>query len=251
MPGFFEAVGLTKPASAPVAAPQGNQQQQQPGGQQGANSPAQQSQQGMQPNGNPTPNSNVNGSNQAVDPMAAYATMFTNDPNKQGEAPPNFSIDAKVLDTVTGQMDFTRGVDPAIMQKAMGGDMQSFMDIMNHVGREAYKNSLNHSSTLTDKFVNMREEYSGKKLPKLVREELTMGEITGSAGSTSPIVRQQLAEIARKYQAANPDASPQQVAAAAKQYVADLYKQTHPSESPSLQSNANQGTDWDAYFNAN
>lgn len=252
MSGFFESIGLTKPAAAPAAAPQNNQSPQQPVGQQGPNAPAQQSQQGMQPNGNPTPNSNVNGSNQAVDPMAAYATMFTNNPDKQGEVAPSFTIDGKVLDTVTGQLDFTKNVPPELMQKAMSGDMKSFMDIMNHVGREAYRNSLQHSSAMTDKFVGMREEFNGKRLPNLVREELTMGEITGGAGAKSPIVRQQLVEIAKKYQAANPDASPQQVAAAAKQYVADLYGALNPeASSQGVKDKQQQGTDWDAYFNAN
>jgi len=250
MSGFFEAAGLTKPVQQQQPA-QNNQSQQQPGGGQGPNSPAQQSVQGTQPNGNPTPNSNVNGSNQAVDPMAAYATMFTNDPNKQGEAAPSFSIDGKVLDTVTGQLDFTKNVPPDLMQKAMGGDMKSFMDIMNHVGREAYRNSLTHSSAMTDKFVGMREEYNGKRLPSLVREELTMGEITGGAGTQSPIVRQQLVEIAKKYQAANPDASPQQVAAAAKQYVADLYGALNPNANQPQQNTQNQAVDWDKYFDAN
>jgi len=253
MAGFFESVGLTKPAAAPV---QNNQQQVnngQPGGgtPQGSQQPAQQSQQGQQPNGNPTPNSNINGSNQAVDPMAAYATMFTNDPNKQGDVAPSFSIDPKVLDTVTGQMDFMQGVDPQLMQKAMSGDMQSFMDIMNHVGRQSYRQSLQHSSSLTDKFVGMREEFSGKKLPGMVRQELTLGEITGNSGTTSATARQQLVEIAKRYQAANPDASPQQVAAAAKQYVADLYNSINPENNQQQQNNQSQGTNWDEYFDAN
>lgn len=254
MAGFFESVGLTKPAAAPV---QNNQQQVnngQPGGgnPQGSQQPAQQSQQGQQPNGNTTPNSNVNGSNQQVDPMAAYDKMFTNDPNKAPDVAPSFSIDPKVLDTVSGSMDFTQGVDPQIMQKAMSGDMQSFMEIMNHVGRQAYRQSLTHSSSLTDKFVGMREEFSGKKLPGMVREELTIGELTGNSGTTSVTARKQLVEIAKRYQAANPDASPQQVAAAAKQYVADLYNSINPEASQQQQkSNQSQGTDWDAYFAAN
>jgi len=252
MSGFFDAVGLTKSAAAP-AAPQQQNNQQPGGGQQGPNAQAQQPAQGMQPNGSPTPNSNVNGTNQQTDPMAAYATMFTNNTDKQGEVAPSFSIDPKVLDQVSGGMDFMQGADPAVMQKALGGDMQAFMDIMNHVGRSAYKSSLQHSSSLTDKFVGMREEFSGKRLPSMVREELTMGEIAGNSGSTSPVVRQQLVEIAKKYQAANPDASPQQVAAAAKQYVADLFGAINPESSPEAKAKAAQPREvnWDTYFDSN
>ena len=247
---FFETMGLTKPVAQP-AAPQQQAPAGQPGGMQGTNAPAQQSQQGMQPNGQPTPNNNVNGSNQQVDPMAAYATMFTNDPNKQGDTAPSFSIDPKVLDQVSGGMDFTKDVNPELMQKAMGGDMSAFMEVMNHVGRGAYRSSLQHSSSLTDKFVGMREEFSGKRIPGMVREELTMGEITGNSGATSTVARQQLVEIAKKYQAANPDASPQQVAAAAKQYVADLYGAINPQNSSEANKSQSQATDWDAYFSEN
>lgn len=252
MPGFFEAIGLAKPQ-------QQQQQQQQPQGQQ---QPSGQQQppngqlpnnQGQQPNGQPTPNNQIDGSNKTVDPLAAYASMWNNNPNQQQEVAPNFSLDNKVLDQVASGLNFTDGVPAELMQKAQGGDIQAIMELMNHSARNAYRMSLQHGSALTDKFVGMREDHFSKRVPGVVRDELTMGALNGSEGSTmSPTARKQLADIAKKFQAANPDASPQEVATAAKNYVADLYKAIHPDAAGSNESGGSRNQpaasfDWDKW----
>lgn len=253
MAGFLESIGLARPAQQQQQQPQG-QQQQQPQGQQPPNGQLPNSQ-GLQPNGQPTPNNQVDGSNKTVDPMAAYASMWNNNPNQQQqEAAPNFSIDNKVLDQVASGLNFTDGIAPELMQKAQSGDMQAIMELMNHSARNAYRMSLQHGSALTDKFVGMREDHFSKRVPGVVRDELTMGALSGSEGSNmSPTARKQLADIAKKFQAANPDASPQEVATAAKNYVADLYKAIHPdaaSGNSAEGGSRNQPAkpmDWDAW----
>lgn len=242
MAGFFESLGLAKPPAQQQPQQQPNQgQQSQPQGDPN---------QGQQPNGQSTPNSQINGSNTPPDPMAAYAKMFDNNPNQNSEAAPSFSLDPKVLDQVTGSMDFMQGANQELVQKATNGDVGALMELMNHVGRKAYRSSLEHSSTLTDKFVNLREGHFSKGIPNAVREELTMGAITGSEGGvTSPVVRQQLVEIAKKIQKANPDASPHEVAQSARKYVSDLYNTMNPTtESQNTNANKAGAVNWDSYF---
>lgn len=251
MSGFFEAMGLTK--SAP---PQQQQQPQNTGasaatGGQPAN-PQTDPNAGKQPNGQPTPNSNVNGSNEIPDPMAAYAKMWDT-PQGQQDAPPSLNLDSKILDQVAGNMDFMQGVDPELMQKAQTGDMQAIMQMMNAVARNAYRTSLQHSSALTDKFVGVREESFSKRVPNVVREELTLNTLNGGDTSgMSPTARKQLAVIAKQFQAQNPDASPSEVAAAAKKYVSDLYMQLNPQAAGGQaaggsQQQSNEPFDWDKW----
>lgn len=259
MPGFLESLGFGHQQQQQPAPQQQQQQQvQQPPNGQGQPQPTGQQQapgQGQQPSGQPTPNNQVNGSNTPVDPLAAYGAMWQNNPNQE-EAPPSLQLDNKVLDQVTGSLDFTKAIKPEVMQRAMSGDSQAMIEMMNEVGRQAYRNALQHNSTLTDKFVSMREEHQfGKRVPSLVRDELTMGALTGSDGQKmSPVARQQLAEIARRYQRANPDASPSEVAAAAKKYVEDIYQAINPNASSQQQQNQQQQAtevDWDKYFDSN
>lgn len=256
MPGFFDSIGLTKP-TAPAQPPQGQQpqgqQQQMPNSASGDQNPNPQADpnQGRQPNGQPTPNSNVNGSNEIPDPLAAYAKMWDTTP-KQEDIAPTFNLDAKVLDQVAGNLDFTKDVNQELMQKATSGDIGSLVQLMNEVARNAYRQSLQHGSTLTDKFVGMREEHFQKRVPSVVREELTLGALSGNGeGKMSPAARNQLAVIAKQLQRQNPDASPQEVAAAAKKYVTDMYNAINPE--PASGNNAggnnqpNAPFDWDAW----
>ena len=258
MSGFFEAMGLTKPAQ-PQQPPQG-QSNNQPAGPNSASSgqnpnPQNDPNQGRQPNGQPTPNSNVNGSNEIPDPLAAYAKMWDTTPTQEDQAP-TFNLDPKLLDQVAGGLDFTKGVNQELMQKATSGDIQSLVQLMNEVARNAYRQSLQHGSTLTDKFVGLREEHFGKRVPNVVREELTMGALSGNDGAQmSPAARKQLAVIAKQYSKQNPDASPQEVAAAAKKYVSDMYMALNPNAAQGNNANggnnsqgqANAPFDWDAW----
>lgn len=261
MSGFFEAIGLAKPAQ-PQPNQQQQQQQQQPGPNNGANT--QNSGQGnngvdpnaaRQPNGNPVPNSNVNGSNTPPDPLAAYASIWDNTKQQQPEAAPSFSLDPKVIDQVTTNMDFTQGIPQELMQRVQQGDAAAMVEMMQHVGRQAYRNALTHTSSLTDRFVSMREDHFAKKVPHVIRDELTMGALGGENGSKmSPVARKQLADIAKRMQAANPDASPQEIATAAKQYVTDLYNAMNPDAAGSSngaggnsKQQASEPFDWDKW----
>lgn len=230
-------------------APDQGQQTNQPQPNQG-----QQQQQQQAPINNPSQGGNVDGTNKPVDPVEFYNKMWSNNPNQQGEAPPKLAIDPKTLDQVSSQLDFMQGAPQELVQKATNGDVQALMALMNHVSKNAYRTSMQHQSAVTDAFVGQREEFFGKRIPGVIKDELTMNNLAGGA-KTPSYVRQQLADIAKKYQAANPDASPEEVAQAARQYVADLSKAVNGDpngqQGQQGQQRQQQETDWDAYFDSN
>lgn len=197
--------------------------------------------------GSGNPNDKNEGTNTVVDPLAAYAKMFDNNTNKQPDAAPTLTLDPEVLNKVSGSMDFMKGVDPALMQRATGGDMTAMFELMNHVGRSAYRTSLEHGGAVTDKFVGAREAHFAKNIPGQVRNELTLNSLAGPGGASSPVAKKQLVEIAQRMAAANPDASPADVAASAKQYIADLYNATHPAD-PASQPTTAGAVDWDKWL---
>lgn len=230
--------------------PNGQQQQQnQPQGQTNGQPPAN----GQAPANNPAQGGNVNGTNTPVDPVEFYNKMWQNNPNQQSEAPPKLAIDSDTLSKVSSQIDFTQGIDPQLVQKATSGDINSLMQLMNAVSQNTYRTAMQHQSAVTDAFVGQREEFFGKKIPSVIRDELTMNSISSSAQKAPAFVKQQLSEIAKKMQAANPDASPEEIATAARQYVADLSKAVNgDSNQGQAQSQQRQeAVDWDAYFESN
>lgn len=234
---------------------QGQQNQGQPNQQQNNQDPKNQA--GNPGGNNPGPNQNsgngtnnqTNGTNnQQLDPMDAYAKLFDN-ANTNQEAAPSFNLDDKTLDQVATNLDFTTGIDPELMQKATGGDVQALIQLMQQTQRNTYKTLMKHNSVLTDKFVGARESHNEKALGSKVRNELTVNELAGAPNYKHPVVRKQLTEIAQKMQAANPDASPQEIATAARQYITDLYKAMNPEDSSSKPNQQDGGpVNWDSYF---
>lgn len=222
------------PAPAPVAAAPAP----------GANPPA-------PPSGNPGAPTNLDGSNTPADPTALYAKMWDNDPSQSGEAPPALKYDPQVLDKVSSGMDFLQGIDPALMQKATSGDISALMQVINQSNQRAYRASLEHNGAVVDNFIGRREQHLSKGLPSIVRGELTRGALFdgGEGGTQLPsFAREQLADTARRIQAAHPDASPQQVAAAAKKYFTDMNDAVNQPIGQKKQNAQAPGSfDWDSW----
>lgn len=256
---FLESLGLKKTATNPGGNPtNGGQQQQQnnqnPGGNQNGNGGQGNN---MDPNANipGQNNNNVNGSQEPANPMDAWAKMFDNPKEQEGDKAPAFTIDDEVLGNVSGQLDFTKDVDPELMQRATSGDMQALMQVMNHVGRGAYKNAMKHNSSLTDKFIGMREEhFSTKRIPGMLRDELTMNSLGGGNSKMSPTTRKQLAETAKRIQKLYPESSPEEVGQMARKYISDMYKELNPDAQNQGQEGGQKKeaapTDWDAWADA-
>lgn len=233
---------------------------QQPAQQQGQGQNQQQNQgqgdqsgQGQPSAGNVPGNTNqqVNGSNTQTDPVALFNKMWDTPQNKQANTPPQLSLDSKVLDQVTGQLDFLQGAPQDLMQKAQQGDTAAMFELMQHVGRQAYRTSLSHNGALTNEFVGQRDAYSSKALPGMIQDHITRQSVRDGVGNTQPFVKQQVLDIADRIRQANPDASAAEINDSVKRYVKDLYTSLHGQEQSQQQSNSPAAMDWDSYADGN
>lgn len=161
-------------------------------------------------------------------PLDIYNKMFDNAANNSDIQAPTFKLDPKVLGDVSSKMDFTRGVNPEILSKATNGDVSALMDIIKTVGQNAYKASLEHSTSLTDTFLTHRGEFEGKQVAKGVRNQLTSNELSNAPNYSHPVIKAELNRVASQMSASNPDASPQEIAKAAQQYINDLSNALNP-----------------------
>ena len=218
----------------------------------------QQNQQNNQQNqsvaGTPMPGKEgtIPGSNgEPANPLDVYAKMFDTANQQKQDAPPSFNVDPKVLGDVSQNMDFVRNINPELLQKAQQGDTAALLEAINAVGRQAYSSAIHHGSVLTDKFVSARAGYDANQVGGHVRNELTNSALAQTPNYSHPAVKNLLNEQARRIQAANPDASPQEVAQAAAKYIQDIASAITPA-SASSQGTAGslpQETDWSSYLN--
>lgn len=240
----------------------GQQQQQQAQGQQGQQQPnqqqqqQQQSQQQNQPQGGPgtTPEQNNQsggnggnaGTNSPANPMDAYSKMFDNQATNSDKAP-SFTIAPEVMDNVVKQQDFTKGMNPELFQKVLQGDQNAFMEVMNTVGRNAYRSAIEHGGMLTDQFVGAREKYSEKGFSSKIKQELTSNALSGTPNYQHPVVKQQLTEIATRMSKLHPDATPQEIAEMSKRFLADMSSAVNPTPNQN-QETSKKEVDWDQFF---
>jgi hypothetical protein len=201
----------------------GNNQQ---NGNNGNNSNGQNDQQQSSNNQPQNNNANppANGQNEKpANPLDFYAGIFDNTNNGQKKEAPKFSIPKDKLSEAAKSMDFMTGIDPALMDKAKTGDVGSIMQMMNEVARNAYTHSLDHTSSLSDSFINQRLSFENESLSGKMNNHLTKQELGNTtANFNNPVVKAQMVEFSERLAQKYPDASPVEIAAKTKDYFIEL-----------------------------
>lgn len=221
--------------------------------------PNQQTQQNNQPAGdnknlsdsNPPVNANnqMPGTNQEpANPLDVYAKMFDNASKNSDIQAPTFNLDPKVVDDVASKMNFANNIDPQVVQKAMQGDAQAFMQAIQSAAQNAYKAAITHTTSLTDNFINQRSDFEKKQIDTGVRQQLTTQALSSAPNFSHPVIKQELNRVADQFSRANPDASPMEVAEAAKKYIMDLSSALNPSSNSSADKGKDQEMDWTKYL---
>lgn len=173
-------------------------------------------------------------------PLDVYQKMFDNASKNSGIQAPSFSIDPTVLNDVSSKMDFTKGINPDLVQKATAGDANAMIQLIQETGRNAYRASLEHATKLTDTHLGQRSEYESQRLQKGVKQQLTSDALSSNTNFNHPVVKSELNRIARDLANSTEfaDASPQEIAKAAKKYFDDVYSAINPAD-PSKDSTGN------------
>lgn len=229
---------------------QGQGQGQQPGGQQPNGQ-----QSGQDPN-----NPNGEGQGGQTNPLDIYNKMFENQESGDDDAPPSLALGKDTLEKVTGQLDFTSGIDQATLDQLQQGDLSSLPTLLNNVAKQVYQTAMQHNAALTNEFVGQRSKYDSERIAPTVKSTLTEARINDDLGdlSNQPAMKAQMTETAQRLAKAYPDATPEWIAAQAKQYVIQSASQLlgiSPEDLQKFQSNQQQqaqqarDVDWASYFN--
>lgn len=217
----------------------GNQQQpvQQP--QQQPNQ--QQQQQSM----NPTPAQ----ASVSENPLDILQGLLQNKDKAQTPAAPQLSIPQDKLTEVANKLSFASSIPQEIMQKLQAGDFSAFSEAVDHVGRAAYTQALQHSMHLTNEFVGERLTHERSGLEGLVGNTLTARGLSSKLQHMHPQARKMYTEFAQEIRAQFPDASEQDiedtVAAAMRELGAQLSQD--PSTIQQQQQQKAAEPNWDAF----
>lgn len=186
--------------------------------------------------------------NKPVDPLAAYGKLFE-ESKDDPEVPPSFKLDSELVGKTAASMNFLQGIPQEVVQAAQSGDANAIMQMINISAQKAYQAALSHSSHLTDKFVDSRSKFDMERsLAPRVKSELTQQALASAPNYSNPVVREKLNEEARRFQKAYPDASPQEIAQMAQQYIMDLANALNPTSKEASNKEAEGEMDWTKYL---
>lgn len=231
-----------------------DQQQQQQTQQQTQNQ--QQNQNNQQQNNNQQ-TQNANSAENQGNPLDSYTKIWDNATKKDAITAPSFRLPADKIKEVAATLDFTKGLDPALLEKAKGGDATALLEAISTVGRNAYSTSLEHLTALTDTHLSNRSAYEEARIGDSVRKNLTSNELASTPNYEHPVIKAELNRVASQLASLpeNADATPQQIAKMAQKYLNDVYSAMNPDANKQQQIDPATGKpkqkedfDWSKYL---
>ena len=184
-------------------------------------------------------------------PLDSYAKMFENAAKNSDIQAPEFKLDSKIVDEVSSKLDFTKDVNQEMMTKALSGDVKALLSVIQSTSQNAYKAAISHGTSLTDTFIKQRSEFDLKNINKGVKDGLTTQALSDAPNFDHPVIKSELNRIAGQFARANPDASPNEIAKAAKQYVTDIASALNPTSAVNTKDKPSDEIDWSKYMNGN
>lgn len=183
------------------------------------------------------------------DPMAVYSKMFEDAAKVTTEGPPAFNLDGETLSKVSSQMDFMKGVPQELLDRAQSGEAKAMMELIQHTNRNAYAAALDHGTKLTDTYMGRRGEYDKSAVQSSVKTSLLDQAVSSQANLKNPLVKQEVARIAREFAKSSPDANPSEIVQQAMNYFNDIHAAITPQQSQEQQNKqAGQVDDWEAFL---
>lgn len=267
LPGIFGRQNQ-QPQNPP---PQGGGQQQQvPQGQQAPQGGSQQASQQQQPNNGMFANGGVpgagpgngsqgqqsgGGQQQPANPLDNWMKLMTpqqqQQQQQQQQAPKMFGdLTPEKMKEMVGQTNFAQNIDPELAQKALGGDIQSFQQVLNSVAQNVFSSSLQMGQGMVEHGVNFGNQQLSGSLDSRIRDFQVRNQNSENPALQHPIGQALLGSVKKQIAAAQPKLSPQEVHTQAEQMFKDFAQMLVPQQN-------NQGggqeqppsQDWSMFLN--
>jgi hypothetical protein len=133
-------------------------------------------------------------------------------------AAPYLQLDEGKLAQGLQQVDFTRGMNPELLQKAMSGDAQAFMETLNHVSRATLQQSTRLQTATTESALRTHSERVKGFIPDAVRQSNLQSQPISNPALAHPSVEPMLRVLRGQIAQQNPNMTPQEVASRAENF---------------------------------
>lgn len=193
--------------------------------------------------------------NPADSPEARLAEawkMAPVDPKQQAAAGPRpyfGNVDPNKIAAAAQSMDFLNGVDPALVEKAKGGDADAFLAVVNASNQNAFKTAMMALPGIIEPVLQQAEQRQAERAPAIFQQLQLRTARSSDPVFNNPAVAPVVEALKTTIASQNPQATPAQVLELVQQRISDLgqvlaplQKQQQEDNAPARRS-ANAGSD--------
>jgi hypothetical protein len=191
-----------------------------------------------------------------VNPLDAYSNLFTPKPQdpKAQKVPTMADPILGTLDPVAFRQqvataNFASNIPQEQMQKALGGDVQAFSDVINSAAREAFAAAAQLSHGLIEQGVRTGAERLNSGLDSRIRNFQVKSQNTSNEALNHPAVAPMLNAVKMQIASSNPNLSADQVQQQAEQYFSQMAEVlVAPKQAAAAAQQKPSGMDFSSYL---
>ena len=169
------------------------------------------------------------GDNAPANPLDAFADYFKPKPVDHAAVkvptiadPYLGALDPAAFKQQVASTDFASGIPPEVVQKALQGDPQAFMDAINHAAREAFAASAQLSHGLVEHGARSAAERVSSSMDSRIRDFQIKTQNTSNEALSHPAVAPMLNALKMQIAQSNPQLHPEQIQSQAEQYFTQM-----------------------------
>lgn len=210
------------------------------------------------PTTGPAAGSNINAFQQSVTlppkeqaPLAEYVDIFNNAPKEGDEAPvtlddPFLVIDKdKVKEFIATKTFMDNNPDQqALVAKALSGDVQAFMQVLDSFGRSLYMDATLNNTHVAERIARTGVERLRSSIPQQMRTLASTDKLAElNPIFSNPAIKPLADAMKAQFETKHPSATPVQIAEMTVKYFKDTGLAFNPAPAPATETKL-QGTDF-------
>ncbi len=184
-------------------------------------------------------------------PLAEYVDIFNNAPKEGAEIPatlddPFLVVDKDKVRELIATKSFMSNTaeQQALVAKALGGDVQAFMEVLEGVGRNIYMDATLNSTHIAERIARTGVQRLQAAIPQQVRTMSSADQLAAiDPVFNNPAVKPLVDAMKAQFETKHPQATPKQIAEMTVKYFKDTGMVFNPAPAPTAPKGAG-GTDF-------
>jgi hypothetical protein len=187
---------------------------------------------------------------QTENPLAEFAKMWEPKKDVPEDSFQQINANPAKIKEIADTINFTSSLNPELVKKALSGDANAFLQVINTANQQAFAMAMQASSALADKQASSAVDFMKKTLPGQFKQLSVQNDLHAENPQFSnPAVQPLLNLVQERLAVQFPDATPLQLKEHAKKYISGMVQVFAPGSTvPGQEGTAVAGEDENATF---